>query len=105
MVRKIQEQPSESVLIKTILEMSGITTEKIEKQIESLINDVMRPKLLYWDIKKMSELTCMEPSYLEKYVLHDPRMKVYERRNGKGKRFWEYEGSVKALKEIVDEWY
>lgn len=101
----IQSQPSESAVIKTILELSGITEEKISQQIEMLITDALRPQLLFWDIKKMSELTCMEPSYLEKYVLHDPRMKVYERRNGKGKRFWIYEGSVHALKEIVDEWY
>lgn len=101
----VQIQPSESAVIKTILQMSGITPEKIDEQIEKLISDVLRPKLLYWDIKKMSELTCMEPSYLEKYVLHDPRMKQFERRNGKGKRYWEYEGSVQALKEIVDEWY
>lgn len=101
----IREQPNESVVIRTILEMSGITKEKVEERIEELINEASRTTLLFWDIEKMSELTCMEPSYLDKHVLHDPRMKVYERRRGKGKRFWIYEGSVQALKEIIDEWY
>ena len=101
----IQQQPSEQTVIKTILEMSGITKEMMEERIEELISEASRTTLLFWDIDKMSELTCMEPSYLDKHVLHDHRMKVFERRRGKGKRFWIYEGSVQALKQIVDEWY
>ncbi|RUL56494.1 hypothetical protein [Lysinibacillus antri] len=101
----ISQQPSESLVIQMLLEKAGITKEKFEKQIEELINEATRTTLLYWDIDRMSELTCMEPSYLDKHVLQDHRMKVFERRRGKGKRYWIYEGSVQALKEIVDEWY
>ena len=76
----------------------------IQEQLKQLIEEAARPKLLFWDIDEMSKATCLDKSYLSKHILHDHRMKVYERRRGQGKRIWLYEGSVQALKEIVDEW-
>lgn len=76
----------------------------VHDQLKQLIEEAARPKLLFWDIEEMSKATCLDKSYLSKHVLHDHRMKVYERRRGQGKRIWLYEGSVKALLEIVDDW-
>ena len=76
----------------------------VHEQLKQLIAEAARPKLLYWDIEEMSRATCLDKSYLSKHILHDPRLKVFERRRGQGKRIWLYEGSIQALKEIIDEW-
>jgi len=81
-----------------------IDQEKIKKEIDQKVNEIINQKLFIWDINKMSELTCMSKSFLEKNILCDPRMKVLERKKDKGKRYWFYEESLKALKEILDEW-
>lgn len=77
----------------------------IEQRLKELVSEAGRATLLFWDIEEMSNRTCLDKSYLTKHVLNDYRMKAFERRRGKGKRIWSYEGSVKALKEIIDEWY
>lgn len=76
----------------------------VHAQLKTLIEEAARPKLLFWDIEEMSKATCLDKSYLQRHILMDARMKVFERRRGQGKRIWLYEGSVQALKEIVDEW-
>lgn len=76
----------------------------VHEQLKRLIEEAARPTMLFWDIEEMSRATCLEKSYLQRHVLNDHRMKVYERRRGQGKRIWLYEGSVQALKDIVDEW-
>ncbi|WP_225986214.1 hypothetical protein [Psychrobacillus glaciei] len=45
----------------------------------------------------MSKRTCMGKTFLEQEFLHDPRMRLLERRKEKGKRFWFYEDSLKAM--------
>lgn len=46
----------------------------------------------------------MGKTFLEEEFLHDPRMKLLERRKEKGKRFWFYEQSLVVMREIMDEW-
>lgn len=81
-----------------------IDEELVRQQLKDLVDETGRAMLLFWDIDEISKRTCLDKSYLTKHILIDPRMKVYERRRGKGKRIWLYEGSVQALKEIIDEW-
>lgn len=82
-----------------------VNEEEIKQQLQELIAAAARETLLFWDIEEMAKRTCLEPSYLKRHVLTDARMKVFERRRGNGKRLWIYEGSVQALKEIIDDWY
>ncbi|MEG0259216.1 MAG: hypothetical protein RR595_11665 [Lysinibacillus sp.] len=77
----------------------------VEQRLKELVNEAARTTLLFWDIEEMSKRTCLDKSYLTKHVLIDHRLKVFERRRGKGKRIWLYEGSVQALKDVIDEWY
>ncbi len=81
-----------------------IDEELVRQQLKDLVDETGRAMLLFWDIDEISKRTCLDKSCLTKHILIDPRMKVYERRRGKGKRIWLYEGSVQALKEIIDEW-
>lgn len=81
-----------------------IDEEFVIQQLKELVGETGRGTLLFWDIDEISKRTCLDKSYLTKHILMDHRMKVYERRRGKGKRIWLYEGSVQALKEIIDEW-
>lgn len=72
----------------------------ISERIEALIN----AELIYWDIEQMTKRLCMGRTFLESEFLQDPRMKLIERRKGKGKRFWPYKKSVEVIQEIMDEW-
>ncbi|PRS42907.1 hypothetical protein C6Y01_09775 [Bacillus sp. NMCC46] len=72
----------------------------INQQLESALEEV----LFTWDIDEMSKRTCMSKRFLENEFLHDPRMKLLERRKERGKRFWFYEESKEVMKQIMDEW-
>ncbi|MBB6600951.1 hypothetical protein HW432_01505 [Bacillus pumilus] len=72
----------------------------INQQLEAALEEV----LFTWDIDEMSKRTCMSKSFLENEFLHDPRMKLLERRKERGKRFWFYEESKEVMKQIMDEW-
>ena len=72
----------------------------INQKLEEQLNEA----LFTWDIEQMSKRTCMSKSFLENEFLHDPRMRLLERRKEKGKRFWFYEESKRVMKEIMDEW-
>ncbi|API92669.1 MULTISPECIES: hypothetical protein [unclassified Virgibacillus] len=77
---------------------------EIRKYINEKLDETLKSALFVWDIEEMSKRTCMSKSFLENEFLHDPRMKLLERRKEKGKRFWFYEQSLEAMKEIMDEW-
>lgn len=72
----------------------------IYQQLEAALEEV----LFTWDIEQMAKRTCMSKSFLENEFLHDPRMKLLERRKERGKRFWFYEESKEVMKQIMDEW-
>lgn len=74
--------------------------EYIERKLEEELSQI----LFTWDIEEMSKRTCMSKSFLENEFIHDPRMKLIERRKEKGKRYWFYEQSLEVMKEIMDEW-
>lgn len=81
-----------------------VNNDEIRKYIEEKINEAIRQTFFLWDIEQMSKQTCMSKSFLENEFLHDPRMKLLERRKEKGKRFWFYKQSLEVMKEIMDEW-
>lgn len=101
----ISTPQNETTLIQNILELSGITPEKISQELDKKLTDASRPTIISWTVEQMALATGIKKEYLAKHVLNDHRMKVFERRRGKGLRVWLYEGSVEALKEILDEWY
>ncbi|MCY8916254.1 hypothetical protein [Bacillus atrophaeus] len=82
----------------------NVNQSEIRNYINQQLDQTMRESLFVWDIETMSKRTCMSKSFLENEFLHDPRMKLIERRKEKGKRFWFYEESKQVMKDIMDEW-
>lgn len=81
-----------------------IDQEEIRRQVNEKLDTAIHQTLFTWDIDQMAKRTCMSKSFLENEFLHDPRMKILERRKEKGKRYWFYEESLKAMKDIMDNW-
>ncbi|GIP63315.1 hypothetical protein J32TS6_18700 [Virgibacillus pantothenticus] len=81
-----------------------VDQSEIREYINQKLDETLKNALFVWDIEEMSKRTCMSKSFLENEFLHDPRMKLLERRKKKGKRFWFYEQSLEAMKQIMDEW-
>lgn len=81
-----------------------VDQSEIREYINQKLDETLKNALFVWDIEEMSKRTCMSKSFLENEFLHDPRMKLLERRKEKGKRFWFYEQSLEVMKEIMDEW-
>lgn len=102
----MQIQQSESSVIRTLFEMSGITPEKVEQEFQTLVHEAARPALLFWDINQMSDELSFEKSFLEEHILTDPRVRQYQRQRGpRGKRVWLYEPSRAVIEEIImNEW-
>lgn len=102
----IQQQSSESVVIQTLFEMSGITKEKVGQQLEELIRDAARPKILFIDLEQLKEIVPFERDFLEKNILCDPRVRQHQRKRGPySKRVWLYEPTIQTIQEIImNEW-
>lgn len=81
-----------------------IDTEQVKKDILQSLENEIDNYLLTWDLEEMSKRTCMSKSFLENEILHDPRMKLIERKKKRGKRFWFYKESIDVIKEIMNEW-
>ncbi|EQB35010.1 hypothetical protein M948_18060 [Virgibacillus sp. CM-4] len=81
-----------------------VDQSEVREYINEKLDETLKNALFVWDIEEMSKRTCMSKSFLENEFLHDPRMKLLERRKEKGKRFWFYEQSLEVMKEIMDEW-
>lgn len=93
---------TESAVIRTLFEMSGITSEKIKHQLQELVNASAQPLILFWDIHDIMNATTFSRKFLEDHILCDPRIKRYERQREKGgKRVWLKEPTAKALQEII----
>jgi len=97
---------TESVLVKTLFEMSGITPETINQMLISIANNAAKPLILFWDINDIIKATTFSRKFLEDHILNDPRIQRYERRREKGgKRIWLKEPTAKSLQEIImNEW-
>ncbi|KLV25699.1 hypothetical protein ABW02_15110 [Niallia circulans] len=82
----------------------SVNQAEIRDYINQKIEEQLKESLFTWDLDQMSKRTCMSKTFLENEFLHDPRMRLLERRKEKGKRFWFYEQSLEVMKEIMDEW-
>lgn len=80
-----------------------IDQKQVREYIESELQKQINQQLLLVDVNKLSEITCMSVRYLEDEILTDPRVKLHERRKNR-KRWWFYEPTIEAIKNIVDEW-
>lgn len=82
-----------------------VNEQYIKNEIARQIEEKTRAEMLFCDIEELERITCMQRSYLEKYLLKDHRILIYQRRRGKGKKYWLYEPTVKMILEIVtNEW-
>lgn len=77
--------------------------EQIKAYIDKKLDENIHQALLFIDINKMAEITTFSRSFLETEILHDPRMKLIERRKAR-KRVWFYQEAIQVLRKIADEW-
>lgn len=98
---------TESVLVKTLFEMSGITIETVNQMLITIANDAAKLLILFWDVNDIMKATTFSRKFLEDHILNDPRIQRYERQREKGgKRVWLKEPTSKILQEIImNEWY
>ncbi|MBU5594882.1 hypothetical protein KQI76_06865 [Amphibacillus sp. MSJ-3] len=80
-----------------------IDQKQVKQIIEQELQKQIHQNLLFVDINKLSEITCMSIRYLEDEILCDPRVRIHERRKSR-KRWWLYEPTIKAIVDITDEW-
>ena len=97
---------TESTVIQTLFEMSGITPERVNQQLGELVNAAAQPIILFWDINDIMRATTFNRKTLEDHILNDPRIRRYERQREKGgKRIWLKDPTARALQEIImNEW-
>ncbi len=81
----------------------AIDQKQVQEFIEEQLKKQINQQLLLVDINKLVEITCMSARYLEDEILSDPRVKIHERRKSR-KRWWLYEPTIEAIKNIIDEW-
>jgi len=81
----------------------GIDSNAVKNFIEQELRRQINQQILFVDINKLSELTCMSARYLEDEILCDPRVRIHERRKQR-KRWWLAQPTFKAIEEIVDGW-
>ena len=93
---------TESAVIQTLFEMSGITPEKVNEQLKELVATSAKPLILFWDIHDIVQATTFSRKFLEDHILNDPRVQRYERQREKGgKRVWLKEPTAKVIQEII----
>ncbi|MGA3678231.1 hypothetical protein [Lysinibacillus agricola] len=81
----------------------NIDEKAIKKYIQEQIDSQIRETILFIDIEGLVKITNFSKRFLEDAVLSDPRVKQFQRQRAR-KRFWFYEPTIEAIKEIVDEW-
>ncbi len=81
----------------------AIDQKQVQKFIEEQLKKQINQQLLLVDINKLAEITCMSARYMEDEILCDPRVKIHERKRNR-KRWWLYEPTIEAIKNIIDEW-
>lgn len=77
--------------------------EEIKKYIKEQIDEHMRHEYLFIDINKLAEITSCSKRWLEDELLHDPRIRLCERRKNR-KRLYLYPDVIEAIRTISDEW-
>ncbi|ODV55430.1 hypothetical protein [Lysinibacillus fusiformis] len=102
----ISTTSSEAMVIQSLLEMNGITKEKIEEHLNKFMRDALRLKILFVDLEQLKEIVPFERDFLEKNILNDPRVRQHQRQRGPhSKRVWLYEPTIQVIEQIiVNEW-
>ena len=100
------DMSTESAVIQTLFQMSGITPEKVNQHLGEIVNAAAQPIILFWDINDIMRATTFGRKTLEDHILNDPRIRRYERQREKGgKRIWLRSPTAKTLEEIImGEW-
>lgn len=100
------QEVSESVVVKALFELSGITKETAQQYLKDLLNEASRPIILFWDLEDIMKATTFKSTFLEEHILCDDRVKQYERQRGhRGKRVWLAEPTAKVIQDIImNEW-
>lgn len=80
-----------------------IDEQAIRDYISKELDKQIHQNLLLVDINKLVEITSMSARYLEDEILSDPRVRMHERKKSR-KRWWLYEPTVEAIKNIIDDW-
>lgn len=80
-----------------------IDEKAIKNYIQQQLDECIREKILFIDIEGLVRITNFSKRFLEDAVLSDPRVKMHQRQKSR-KRFWFYEPTIEAIKEIVNEW-
>lgn len=81
----------------------NIDENEIKNYIQQQLDECIREKILFIDIEGLIRITNFSKRFLEDAVLSDPRVKIHQRQKSR-KRFWFYEPTIEAIKEIVNEW-
>lgn len=80
-----------------------IDQKQVREFIERELQKQIHQQLILVDIVKLSEVTCMSPRHLENEILHDPRVKIHERKQNR-KRWWIAQPTFKAIVDITNDW-
>ncbi|MFJ7920170.1 hypothetical protein ACIQ6U_10455 [Lysinibacillus fusiformis] len=81
----------------------NIDENEIKNYIQQQLDECIRETILFIDIEGLIRITNFSKRFLEDAVLSDPRVKMHQRQKSR-KRFWFYEPTIEAIKEIVNEW-
>ncbi|WP_157454673.1 hypothetical protein [Carnobacterium maltaromaticum] len=79
----------------------------LKKLVDSVIEEIKRnndAEKFLWDKEELARQCCMSVPEVEKKIVSDRRMKIIERRKGKGKLYWQAEKAKKVIPIIMDEW-
>ena len=101
------QMDTESKIIQSLFELSGITPEAVHNQLQEIVKTSAQPLILFWDINDIMKATTFSRKFLEEHILPDPRIQRWEGQREKGgKRIWLKEPTAKALQYIImNEWH
>lgn len=80
-----------------------IDEQAIKKYIQKELDKQIHQNLLFVDINKLAEMTSCSKRWLEDELLHDPRIRLCERRKNR-KRLWLFPDVMEVIRDISDEW-
>lgn len=80
-----------------------IDEKAIREHIEKRLDEMIHQSIILVDVKKIADLLSMSPRFVEEEFLHDPRVRQHEVKKNR-KRWWYYEPTIQAIKEILNEW-
>ncbi|QPA56107.1 hypothetical protein [Lysinibacillus sphaericus] len=80
-----------------------IDEKEIRNYIQQQLDECIRETILFIDIEGLVRITNFSKRFLEDAILSDPRVKQHQRQRAR-KRFWFYEPTIAAIKDIVNDW-